>query len=259
MKEYILFQVKTFAATGGWSPRYLTVYPDLKKEGYSSTRPGVFVIESITPHVSSSRWRYSSIEWGTPIREESGIIFIKKRGNWIKIRELASFRDMSDTEIVAKLKYFSKGFTGFEIIPKTWIFNDFGHIAIKYFADKNHNYKKDGNESTVSDFIHAIQRDEAIDASRDASYLDTSLRPPRERSVLTSSHGCVHAYPKDIDALIAAHYLKKGNIFEVHDYYEDAPRTLKRKRHKYSPYEVHFFPFYSRLVVYGVTDCPLKS
>lgn len=242
MKEYILFQVKTFDATGGYSPSYLTEHLDLKSEGHSSTRSGVFVIDSIGPHVSSGRWIFSTIEYGTPMEERSGIIYIKKKGVWVKIREVARFRKMEDYIIVRGIKKMNKFLTGSSDVPKTWIFNDFGHIAIKYFVDSNHNYKKDGKESIISDFIHSTQPDELNDASG------------AKRTPLSNSHGCVHVYPKDIDAMIAAHYLKKGNIFEVHDYYESVPITLKRKRHKYLPNEIHFFPKDNKLVVYGLTD-----
>lgn len=241
-KKYILSQVKTFDATGGYSPDELRLNRRLVVEKHSATRPGEFVIDSVAPHTSSSRWLWSTIEYGTPIEERFGVIHVKKNGKWIKIKEIGSWRNFGDRDIIDAIKEQNMNLTGISGIPKTWIFNDFGHMSIKYFVDRNHNYKKDGKEEILSDFIHTTPDDEIND----------SLGESRDK--LSKSHGCVHIYPKDMDVMIATNYLKTGNIFEVHAYSESVQLTLKRERYKYLSHEVHFFPKDNKLVVYALIE-----
>jgi hypothetical protein len=267
MTTYILKKLKTYDAHGGLSNDFLDEYPALKASEYSSTKAGRYVIHSIAKHVSERRWLYSSVPWGTPITFNwiEHRVYIKKDGKFVKLSEYnTQWSNYSDTHAYDLLlemyqnnyiNYYSKPF------PDTWIFNDFGHVAIKYFKDTNHNFILDKTESIQSDFIHTTPVDEAKTA------YNKIVSPRFARPiVLENSHGCIHVKPDNINELIDKGYLSKGANMEVHTYQPSlmVPNRLEIKNaNPKKMFEVHFFPLSNKsnrnisgkgeLVVYSIT------
>ena len=97
-------------------------------------------------------------------------------------------------------------------VPNAWVFNDFGPLAIRYFADKNNNSKLDGNEKLSGQMIHTTPDDEA------ATKLGNDVK-------LGESHGCVHIRPDDRVRLMSAGVFKVGVPFIVHSYSDVFPGT----------------------------------
>ena len=52
------------------------------KYARTPTRSGRFIIVSTGKHVSTGKYLYSTIAWGTPLREHNGIVQIKDKGVW---------------------------------------------------------------------------------------------------------------------------------------------------------------------------------
>ena len=200
-------------------------------DGYPAgpTNAGKFRILRCGRHRSRERYRdYSGVKWGTPLRKHKGVLQVKIKGRWEKLSKHSglSERDIIDAyyELYGKKEF-----------PDKWLFNDFGHKTCYYFKDINHNRRLDkGNgEKLHGEFIHPTPEDEAKSAQGKAI-------------VLTESHGCVHIKPQSIDYMIKKGYLKKGNIFQVHNYSEKAPpgarKYLKQHRAGKRPFQVHFYP-----------------
>ena len=133
------------------------------------------MIAAIAKHKSASRWIWSTVVWGTPLRNEKGKIQINQNGLWTNLSSLKSFNDFQGKEedlikfIIDRYAAFKRPLidilTNAEVndtIPKIWIFNDFGHLSIKYFKDTNNNYKLYRNESIISDFVHTEPDDEYL-------------------------------------------------------------------------------------------------
>jgi hypothetical protein len=73
-------------------------------------------------------------------------------------------------------------------VPATWVFNDFGPLAIRFFKDTNHNGILDQNEKLSGEMIHTTPKNEA--------------QYRRHQPVtLEESHGCIHIAPRDRDQL----------------------------------------------------------
>lgn len=246
MASYILKKVKTYDAHGGLSDDLLDDNPSMKASQYSSTKAGRYVIHSIAKHVSGGRWIMSSIPWGTPITFNwiEHKIYIRKDKKLVKLSEYnTQWSRFSDTDLYDQLlkiyqdnymNYYSKPF------PDTWIFNDFGHVAVKYFKDINNNFILDNKESIQSDFIHTTPVDEAKTAYN--KIVEPRFAKP---IVLENSHGCIHVKPDNINELIDNGYLSKGGNLEVHPYEASrtAPNTLEIKNaNPKKVFEVHFFP-----------------
>jgi hypothetical protein len=246
MATYTLKKLKTYDAHGGLSNDLLDDNPSLKAHEYSSTRAGRYVIHSIAKHVSGSRWLYSSIAWGTPITFNwiEHRVYVKKDGKFVKLSEYNSqWKRYADTDLYDELlriyqnnymNYYTKPF------PDTWVFNDFGHVSIKYFKDTNNNFMLDKKESIQSDFIHTTPVDEAK-----SSY--NKIVEPRFATPITlgNSHGCIHVKPDNINELIDNGYLSKGGNIEIHEYKASLliPNTLEIKNaNPKKMFEVHFFP-----------------
>ncbi len=125
---------------------------------------------------------------------------------------------------------------GVEAIPKTWVFNDFGHMTCYLYRDLNKNSRRDTNEPIHGEFIHTTPIDEA------------SVR--RGLAVqLVQSHGCVHVKPNDIDTMIRRGFMAKNNVVVVHRYYEVGIPFGRPTHGFHAPFELHFLPGAHRLCV----------
>ena len=197
------------------------------------TRSGRFIIVSIGKHISTGKYLYSTIAWGTPLREHNGIVQIKDKGVWKNLSSLEPFKkrkkekSLTEKDFLNKLKRMYSSLSGENLLPSSWIFNDFGHTTIKYAKDK-----------LMSDFIHTTPEDEYL----------TSVGKNFD---LVESHGCIHMKPNDID--IIKNYIKKYSVIEVMPYgLEYAPISFEREYGK-PDYELHFYPSLKKIIVYTVT------
>lgn len=93
-------------------------------------------------------------------------------------------------------------------VPKTWVFNDFGKVAIRYFKDKNHNGQLDPDEHLSGEMFHSTAENEA----------ETVLTP--NAVPMEYSHGCIHLKPVQRDKLIKAGIMVRGRVLIIHGYNE---------------------------------------
>ena len=232
MKTFRYSKFKTFQGRGG-----PTV--EVPKEQKTRTRSGRYVVGVIAKHRSSSRWAWSTVLWGTPVREEKGVVQIQENGRWINLSSKPGFKGVKESDILNSIIEYYQSFKAdlgpaltpaekAQRIPKTWIFNDFGHLSIKYFRDTNRNYRRDKGESFISDFIHTVPKEEYFNSFGKTLPLE-------------DSHGCIHVHPNDIDTIIA--YIKIGSVIQIHPYTETTVPAGFDSKEGRPPYELHFFPF----------------
>jgi len=239
------------------------------------TRAGRFIIASIAQHTSESRWRYSTIPWGTPMRlNKQNFIELQVGGHWRLLSTfpgwgsygkdpLKGFMELHDYYL--SLLADVNGDFGRPLntpfprdwdlaLPTTWVFNDFGPTAVKYFVDYNHNRKLDRvarpgqrKEEILSDFLHTTPPDEL-------AYKLAQQIPNHYKVRLLDSHGCVHMDPAAMRQLVDRGVLRVGAQLEIHPYSEAGlpPLTFTRPWGEVGT-EIHFFPWAKRLVLYKVT------
>ena len=89
----------------------------------------------------------STIEFGTPMRNDKGVLQIQRHGKWADLSSLPAFARFKghEDQLVKALqeaykKSYKDGLRGKlspaewnKDLPDTWIFNDFGHIAHQIF------------------------------------------------------------------------------------------------------------------------------
>lgn len=92
-------------------------------------------------------------------------------------------------------------------VPATWVFNDFGPIAIRWFKDTNGNKVLDKNETLSGQMFHTTPQNEA----------ENSLGKTIQ---LGPSHGCIHLNPRDRDTMLNLGAFKPQTTFVVHNYNE---------------------------------------
>lgn len=235
---YKFFCVKEFDAVGG--PQNATMGQDGFME--TPTKKGRFVVGYIGKHRSYSRYGfYSGVTWGVPLREHNGKAQVYVNKGWIDLSKYSSiYQVYTEEKILDYLKGRYQELTGEkDKLPDSWIFNDFGHLTIKYFKDTNNNYIKDGNEYLRGDFIHTTPQDEIDNLYGKAVSL-------------SGSHGCIHVKPNDIDVLVK-YYIKIGSIVEVKSYQEKTAMTTFEQSYGRPPYETHFYPGKRKIFIYKVT------
>ncbi|XXY52619.1 DUF4157 domain-containing protein [Sorangium sp. So ce269] len=148
-------------------------------------------------------WKWSRIAWGTQIKDTgSDVQYRLKRDKetWASVADYGFTRD----EILKR----HQALYGTQVIPSTWIFNDFGPKAFRYYRDVNKNRQYDERvDQLMPDMLHTTPDDEA--------------QVKRGQPVtLTDSHGCVHLKPGDRDDMIGRGILAPGTPFIVHPYTE---------------------------------------
>ncbi|EDM35107.1 hypothetical protein PBAL39_16536 [Pedobacter sp. BAL39] len=240
MAVYKLTKIKEYDAHGG--PAKET--PGEDGHSKTPTQSGRFVINSVGKHVSYGKYAYwSGVAWGTPVRLIGDTVMVKHDGRWIQLskvnKQWGEFREQK--LITHAVKQAHHQISGMYTVPSAWIFNDFGHTSVKYFKDTNHNWRMDGKEKILGDFIHTTPGDE----------YDTSLKRPVR---LGESHGCIHVKPLEIDTMIGNGYLKKGNTVEVHPYTDKAIASNLVRTIAQPLYEVHFYPGIYKIAIYRVTQ-----
>jgi hypothetical protein len=189
-------------------------HPDVRMEPQKTT-PGRYVIHSYAPYRTKT-WELSRVAWGTPIKTgadpRTGKPLILYRSGvegaaWKPIEKLIP----AATVDVVKALHFE--LYGSARVPDTWVFNDFGPMAVRYFKDANRNRKLGKGEALSGEMIHTTPKNEA----------QTALGKDVE---LETSHGCIHVKPADRDRLNRAGAFAPGTDLWVHDYADAVPPEL---------------------------------
>jgi hypothetical protein len=200
--------------------------------GMGPTTAGEYVVAYCSKHVSRRYPEWSSIPWGAPLKEEAGELVVEMGGRWRRVFEVTGGVTKQDVLNYHKDLYFVR------TVPATWVFNDFGHLTCYIFKDSNHDGRLDParGERIQGQFFHTTPQDEA----------DTALRRPVR---LGPSHGCVHLKPLELDDMVKRGYMRKGVKVVVHSYSDHLIKYPSG--HGSAPFELHFFPGLSKLVVVG--------
>jgi L,D-transpeptidase catalytic domain len=222
--------VATFDAVGG--PSKLVKAPGDRYYA-GPTDAGTYRVSHCGKHSSPSYPMWSKIRWGSEIKEEGGEIMVMHDKKWQPLKTLSPLvtRDV--------LMRRNEELYGKREVPKKWLFNDFGHMTCYFYKDRNNNKKRDKDEQLNREYFHTTPDDEAASAAG---------RP----ITLSTSHGCIHLKPDDIDEMIAKGYFKSSNKVVVHGYKAKVPAAWADEPTATAPFEVHFFPGENKVVVTGI-------
>lgn len=256
MPKFLYTNIYEIEARGGLSSDVINAVPRLRNDGYSATRSGRFTILSIAKHISGSRWHWSAIPWGAPLRMDIDAVYVMINNKWRKLSSthrawLEAYKKDPNPEqrLAAELEWryaFVDPDTGLSLKKMyggknldSWIFNDFGHVSIKYFRDNNNNGRFDqGSDEVISDFVHTTPEGEA-----QTQYSRNNPTGVAPSIPLSYSHGCIHVKPDDIDSLIARGYATKGAIIEIYAYSDVISVRQSFERPYGRPqHELHFMP-----------------
>jgi hypothetical protein len=259
----LLIKIREFDAHGGPSQKIQGVND---KYAATPTTPGRYVIKTIEKHISTSRYSaYSGLPWGAGLKIINKVVYVDRdnNGRWLKLTSvLPVWKSLKSEDAVTadildywrRLTYAHSASGDVWLYgssqPDRWLFSDFGHISIKYFADRNHNGIMDKGETVMGDFIHTTPNDEAVTYYNKNAHGNAT----RYQVNLAESHGCIHVKPADVDVMIGSNYLKKGQGIVVHKYDDKImPSSLKPDQYTRPGFEVHFFPGLFKIAVYKVT------
>jgi len=167
------------------------------------TTAGHFIIYK-TEAYRTPTWPMSKLSWGTKLRDmpsKGDIWYALPSGKWGGLNQLYN------TPVRSAIMEMHKELYGKAIVPESWVFNDFGPTAIRWFKDFNGNKVLDGNERLSGQMFHTTPENEAEEAT------GSTIR-------LVPSHGCIHLKPNDRDRLFTLGAFKRGTSFTVHKYHE---------------------------------------
>lgn len=193
--------VATFPAKGGDPSK-------VGKGGHELTNTGTFIIEVIEKHRSWGRWPSSTIRWDTPVRIDMKTWRVYNKGSdkhILVIDEgdrgdfLEAYSDVDAMQAAIR--------NGDRTVEVPYYFNDFGHISIKMYEDKNNNGRMDTNEYLSGHFMHTTPWSEQ--AKREGT---------EDTYELGYSHGCIHVKPSHIDELISKYIVKGKTKMVIHPY-----------------------------------------
>lgn len=224
-------RIKDYPAVGG---------PEIAgtdKQGFEAgpTDAGEYRVAYVGKHESRRYPEWSRVLWGTPLRkqkiDDKDVLQVQVNGTWKKLSELTP---VTEAQIVEYYEFLY----GTRRVPDAWVFNDFGHLTVYLYVDKNRDGKRDAKTEPVhGEFIHTTPVDEA----------NTALKRP---VVLAESHGCVHVQPQDIDEMAKRGYLRKNTQVTVHPYHDRIVR-FDRAINANPPWELHFYPGIKQFSVIG--------
>lgn len=215
--------------------------PTMGSDGYmkTPTPAGAYRVASIGRHVSKWKYPLSKIPWGTKLIQAGGRFAVDLDG---KRQDVEKLTGASAEWVLATYKLLYKKTDA----PKEWLFNDFGHLTVYLYRDKDEDGRWDkSREPRIDEFIHTTPNDEASEYTSRAKGMEPSYD-------LQESHGCVHVRPTDIDTAVKAGYLKPNQPFVVHPY---SVRYTKFRSDGFNvgrPFEAHFYPGIRKLVIVGV-------
>ena len=194
--------IAQYNARGGPAIKRISSPGEMPEE---PTWPGVYIIDG-TVKYSTPTWKLSTIKWGVKLVDKPDV---KPDGDVyyeLPNKRLASvLKDVGVTRkqiISLNTRYYRQ--MG---VPKRWLFNDFGPIAIRWFKDMNGNKLLDRNERLEGQMFHTTPENEGEHA-----------RGPRV--FLQPSHGCIHLKPADRDFLLGSGAFAPKTVFIVHEYNE---------------------------------------
>jgi hypothetical protein len=176
------------------------------------TTPGRYVVHSYAPYRTKT-WPMSQLTWGTPVAKgpNDTILYPAARGPAASV----VLKDKTGQPVsaleVERAHFDVYGRTGF---PTTWVFNDFGPWAVRYFLDKNGNRRLDRGEMLFGEMIHTTPDNEG----------ETAQGKP---VTLFESHGCIHVKPLDRDQFHRLGAFARGNTVVVHSYKASVPRAWR--------------------------------
>lgn len=166
------------------------------------TWPGTYIIHSAHPYHTPT-WPLSKIKWGTRLKDMPGkndVWYELRGGNWGSVKRDIGINRQDIVNLYYKLY-------GQMRVPKKWVFNDFGPIAIRWFKDLNNNKNLDSSEKLSGQMFHTTPTNEAENSQGKT----VNLMP---------SHGCIHLKPSDRDTIFSLGGFKPKTTFIVHSYHE---------------------------------------
>ena len=184
------------------------------------------------------RWNF--IPPHTPIKIVGGVPKVTINGETITVKQATGF----PASIVDK--YHDDLFKNSSFAPNGWSLNDFGHITVYMYSDKNGNQKLDPDmEKVKGEMFHTTPENE-VQAMR-------RKKNSAIKVVLDESHGCIHMDPDQFDEMINAGYFDNNNEINIYKYTEDMPdiKSLGGIQKGGRPYAVHFFPKSKKIIVTG--------
>jgi hypothetical protein len=182
--------------------------------GAGPTDPGTFVISGSERH-STAKWKWSRVRWGSRLRPNpkdiEDLLWEDSPGHWRSVKKVTGLRRANVAH-----RFFN--LYGEWRVPETWLFNDFGPIAIRYFKDLNHDGRLDGREGLSGEMFHTTPDNEA----ETAKFLKANPGKTSDDAPVTmyESHGCIHLSPAQRDAFINAGAFKSGMKLVIHSYAE---------------------------------------
>jgi hypothetical protein len=166
------------------------------------TWPGYYIIDKAHRYHTPS-WPLSKIKWGTRLKDMPGkndVWYELPSGKWASITKDLKIKRFELIQLYYDLYGNLK-------VPDTWVFNDFGPVAIRWFKDLNGNKRLDGSERLSGQMFHTTPTNEA-------QY--KAGKPIK----LEPSHGCIHLKPADRDVIFSFGAFKPKTPFIVHKYHE---------------------------------------
>ena len=167
--------------------------------GAGPTDPGQYVIWTVAPYVTRT-WPWSRIRWGARLKlatdDLDDLLYQADAGKWRSVKKLTGLKRATIAHRYYELY-------GEWRVPETWVFNDFGPTAIRYFKDRNHDGRLDDGETLSGEMFHTTPDNEA---SSSASMYE--------------SHGCIHLRPAQRDRMIGAGGFRRGMPLVIHTYTE---------------------------------------
>lgn len=132
--------------------------------------------------------------------KKDDVLYQLPSGAWGSIAK--DFKIKRDTILDVCVAYYKR-----RVIPATWVLNDFGPVAIRWFKDLNGNRILDGKEQISGQMFHTTPLNEAQHAQKQVVQL-------------SPSHGCIHLKPADRDMLFAIGAFKPKTEFTIHKHNE---------------------------------------
>jgi hypothetical protein len=194
-----------------------------EKMAAGPTTAGKFVIDRMEAYRTDS-WQMSKIRWGTPIRgsrtDTRKLEYLSESGKW-RPSTIMIEDEVPDPKRKGKVKKVHRLLNTMDVLflnfhyrhshefPDTWLFNDFGPVAVRYYRDRNSNRKRDANEKLSGEMIHTTPLNEGQSDIFKGDFREVEL---------VESHGCIHIRPIDRQTFIDAGAFRQGMTLVVHSY-----------------------------------------
>lgn len=173
---------------------------------YTPTPAGEYVLLAPEPYRTET-WPFSEIKWGTPIKpspqDPSDVWYLAAKNAGVETWASLKKDWKISREDVANMHF---NLYGVQTIAKTWVYNAFGPIAVRFFKDLNGNGRLDPKtEQRSGAMFHTTSENEA----------QTALK---QTVTMNNSHGCIHLKPSERDHLISIKALAAGVKLVIYPY-----------------------------------------